>query len=88
MPWFAVMGGYVSQLRDDMRTANRELESARVVAEAGAQAKTTFPSLIGAEGSRETLRRLSAQMEAALADLDDNAAALRALARLVVERDR
>ena len=42
LPWFAVMGGYVSKLRDDMRTANRELESARIVAEAGAQAKTTF----------------------------------------------
>jgi signal transduction histidine kinase/ActR/RegA family two-component response regulator len=42
LPWFAVMGGYVSGLRDEMRNANRELESARATAEAAARAKTTF----------------------------------------------
>ena len=81
--------GLAFQVRDDLLDV--EGDSATLGKTAGkdaAQAKTTFPSLIGAEGSRETLRRLSAQMEAALADLDDNAAALRALARLVVERDR
>ena len=81
--------GLAFQIRDDLLDV--EGDSATLGKTAGkdaAQAKTTFPSLIGAEGSRETLRRLSAQMEAALADLDDNAAALRALARLVVERDR
>ena len=81
--------GLAFQVRDDLLDV--EGDSATLGKTAGkdaAQAKTTFPSWIGAEGSRETLRRLSAQMEAALADLDDNAAALRALARLVVERDR
>lgn len=81
--------GLAFQVRDDLLDV--EGDSATLGKTAGkdaAQAKTTFPSLIGAEGSRETLRRLSAQMEAALADFDDNAAALRALARLVVERDR
>ena len=81
--------GLAFQIRDDLLDV--EGDSATLGKTAGkdaAQAKTTFPSLIGAEGSRETLRRLSAQMEAALADFDDNAAALRALARLVVERDR
>ena len=27
LPWFAVMGGYVSRLRDEMRDANRKLET-------------------------------------------------------------
>ncbi len=42
LPWFAAMGGYVSKLRDDMRDSNRQLESAKTVAEAAALAKTTF----------------------------------------------
>jgi signal transduction histidine kinase/DNA-binding response OmpR family regulator len=42
LPWFAVMGGYVSRLRDQMRDANRHLESAKAAAEAAAQSKTTF----------------------------------------------
>jgi signal transduction histidine kinase len=42
LPWFAVMGGYVSQLRDNMRDANRELATAKEAAEAAARAKSTF----------------------------------------------
>jgi signal transduction histidine kinase/DNA-binding response OmpR family regulator len=42
LPWFALMGGYVSKLRDDMRDANRELETAKEAAEGAAQAKSTF----------------------------------------------
>ena len=42
LPWFAAMGGYVSQLRDQMRDSNRELEAAKTAAEAAALAKTTF----------------------------------------------
>ena len=42
LPWFAVMGGYVSRLRDEMITANRELIIARDAAEAAAHAKSTF----------------------------------------------
>ena len=42
LPWFALMGGYVTRLREDMSTANRELESAKEAAEAAAQAKSTF----------------------------------------------
>jgi farnesyl diphosphate synthase len=81
--------GLAFQIRDDLLDV--EGDSATLGKTAGkdaAQAKITFPSLIGAEGSRETLRRLSAQMEEALADFDDNANALRALGRLVVERNR
>ena len=42
LPWFALMGGYVTKLRNDMVAANRELESAKKAAEAAAQAKSTF----------------------------------------------
>ena len=42
LPWFAVMGGYVSRLRDDTMRANRELVAAKNAAEAAAQAKSTF----------------------------------------------
>ena len=42
LPWFAVMGGYVSTLRDKMTDANRNLAKAKEAAEAGAQAKSTF----------------------------------------------
>jgi signal transduction histidine kinase/ActR/RegA family two-component response regulator len=42
LPWFALMGGYVSRLRDEMRRANIELEAAKEAAEAAASAKSTF----------------------------------------------
>jgi signal transduction histidine kinase len=42
LPWFALMGGYVSRLRDSMREANRELGTAKEAAEAAARAKSTF----------------------------------------------
>ena len=42
LPWFAFMGGYVSRLRDEMASANRELVLARDAAESAASAKSTF----------------------------------------------
>jgi signal transduction histidine kinase/CheY-like chemotaxis protein len=42
LPWFAMMGGYVSQLRDEMTAANRDLVIAKDAAEAAANAKSTF----------------------------------------------
>ena len=42
LPWFAAMGGYVSQLRDNMRDSNRALEAAKTAAEASGLAKSTF----------------------------------------------
>jgi signal transduction histidine kinase len=42
LPWFAVMGGYVSRLRDEMAAANRELVVAKDAAESAASAKSTF----------------------------------------------
>jgi len=42
LPWFAFMGGYVSRLRDEMRTANRELAAAKEAAESATLAKSAF----------------------------------------------
>ncbi|HEX8030412.1 MAG TPA: histidine kinase dimerization/phospho-acceptor domain-containing protein, partial [Vicinamibacterales bacterium] len=42
LPWFSVMGGYVSRLRDEMSAANRELVAAKEAAESAALAKSTF----------------------------------------------
>ncbi len=42
LPWFAVMGGYVSALRKEMADANRQLVIAKEAAEAAASAKSTF----------------------------------------------
>ncbi len=42
LPWFAFMAGYVSQLRDEMTAANRDLVIAKNAAEAATHAKSTF----------------------------------------------
>jgi signal transduction histidine kinase/ActR/RegA family two-component response regulator len=42
LPWFALMGGYVTRLRHDMRDANSQLESAKKAAEAAVDAKSAF----------------------------------------------
>ena len=42
LPWFSVMGGYVSRLRDEMTAANRALVMAKDAAESAASAKSTF----------------------------------------------
>ena len=42
LPWFAIMGGYVSRLRDEMTAANRDLVVAKEAAEAAALAKSRF----------------------------------------------
>ena len=75
-------------MRDDLLDV--EGDSATLGKTAGkdqAQAKATFPALIGVDASRERLLALAAEMEAALAPLGGRGAALAALARQVVERD-
>jgi signal transduction histidine kinase/DNA-binding response OmpR family regulator len=42
LPWFALMGGYVSRLREEMEDANRQLVTAKEAAESAAHAKSTF----------------------------------------------
>ena len=80
--------GLAFQVRDDLLDV--EGDSATLGKTAGkdqAQAKATFPALVGVEASRERLLALAAEMEAALAPMGDRAAALAALAKQVVERD-
>ena len=42
LPWFALMGGYVTKLREDMTSANSQLKAAMKEAEAAVEAKSTF----------------------------------------------
>jgi farnesyl diphosphate synthase len=80
--------GLAFQVRDDLLDV--EGDSAKLGKTAGkdeAQAKATFPALVGVDASRERLLALAAEMEAALAPMQDRAAALAALAKQVVERD-
>lgn len=86
---FADALGLAFQVRDDLLDV--EGDSATLGKTAGKDAvqdKATFPALLGMEATRARLRGLAATMHDALAPFDDNASALRALASLVVERDR
>ena len=81
--------GLAFQVRDDL--LDIEGDSATLGKTAGkdvAQAKATFPALIGMDASRARLRELTAQMFDALAPLGARADALIELGRLAVERDR
>ena len=80
--------GLAFQIRDDL--LDIEGDSATLGKTAGkdvAQDKATFPALIGVEASRERLAALTSTMQASLAALPGDTAALAALARRVVERD-
>ena len=81
--------GLAFQVRDDI--LDIEGDSATLGKTAGkdvAQDKATFPALIGLEASRQRLTELFDTMLDALQPFGDRAAALTALARMTVERDR
>ena len=42
LPWFALMSGYITKLREETMATNRELAAAKEAAEAAAHAKSTF----------------------------------------------
>ena len=81
--------GLAFQIRDDLldiegdaatlgKTAGKDVE----------QDKATFPALLGIEASRERLAELGGVMDDALVGLQADTAALAALGRKVIERDR
>ena len=84
---FADALGLAFQVRDDL--LDIEGDSAALGKTAGkdvAQAKATFPALLGIEASRARLDTLAATMREALAPFGDRTAALAALGRRAVNR--
>ena len=81
--------GLAFQITDDVLdvTASTEMLGKRS-AKDGARGKTTFPALLGVEGSRARARALSMEASADVARFGLAAAPLVALARFVVERER
>lgn len=81
--------GLAFQIRDDM--LDTEGDSAQLGKTAGkdvAQGKSTYPALLGLEGSRQRLDALSLEMKTALEPLGSSADALHALGALSVTRLR
>jgi len=81
--------GLAFQIRDDL--LDIEGDSATLGKTPGkdvAQAKATFPALIGVDASRARLRELATDMQDALDALGRPAVALAALGRQAIERDR
>jgi len=86
---FADALGLAFQIRDDLLDVEGDSGTlGKTAGKDAAQAKATFPSLLGLEASRARMRELAGAMQDALQAFDADADPLRALARQVVERDR
>jgi len=84
---FAADLGLAFQIRDDILDV--EADAAQLGKTAGkdaAQDKSTYPALVGLDGSKKLLVALAEKMKAALGPLDDRADALRAVAEFAVAR--
>lgn len=84
---FATALGLAFQVRDDI--LDIEASSAQLGKTAGkdvAQAKSTYPALLGMDGAKAKLAELDTRMRHALAPYDGRADALRALGDLAIHR--
>lgn len=85
---FASALGLAFQVRDDILDVEASSEQlGKTAGKDQAQAKSTFPALLGMDGAKAELAALSQRMHDSLAGYDERADALRALGRLAVERD-
>jgi len=81
--------GLAFQIRDDLLDIEGDTATlGKTVGKDVAQAKATFPALIGVDASRARMRELGADMAQVVAAFGPRADALATLARLAVERDR
>jgi farnesyl diphosphate synthase len=85
---FANALGLAFQVRDDILDVEASSEQlGKTAGKDQAQAKSTFPALLGMDGAKAELAALSERMRDSLAAYDERADALRALGRLAVERN-
>ncbi|WP_295361317.1 farnesyl diphosphate synthase [Arenimonas sp.] len=79
--------GLAFQIRDDLLDIEASSEQlGKTAGKDAAQAKSTYPALLGVDGAKAALARQVARMDAALSGLPGELDPLRALARLAVER--
>src|SRR5690606_8260276 len=85
---FADALGLAFQVRDDLLDIEASSETlGKTAGKDVAQAKSTYPALLGVDGARAKLEQLSAEMQAALAGLGGDHALLQALGELAVVRN-
>ena len=86
---FANALGLAFQIRDDLLDVESDSETlGKTAGKDQAQAKATFPALLGIDGSRRRLRRLADEMDAALAPFGPRTAMLAVLGRQAIDRIR
>jgi len=84
---FAAALGLAFQVRDDLLDIEASSEQlGKTAGKDAAQAKSTYPALLGVEGARAKLDELAVRMRETLAPLGERGAALSALGELAVRR--
>lgn len=79
--------GLAFQVRDDILDIEASSEQlGKTAGKDAAQAKVTYPALLGMDGARARLEQLSVEMEQAVAPLGERAALLTALGELAIRR--